>query len=736
MLVIKNPDSRKMKLTAQISPVTSKYSPVLITVLLAVFISFITRLCLFILTAKDIEPGVLPLAGIFFIGLLYDIATTVFIILPLVLHISFTNNFIYTRKGRIIASVFFLVLLLLLGFTSIVPKEFNKDLHKAIIVYVLIRFIIFLILSTKTESLRNKWRNAMLLVFLFITSFALLFNAVSEWFFWKEFSSRYNFIAVDYLVYTHETLGNIQESYPVAAIITCVALLSFCILYISRKAIWSSVISPLHYKPRFLVAAICCSIILLPLSLVKPAWKNFSSNNYTNELAGNGIYEFVQAYQKNELDFDRYYKTIPDSTAFAIIRNELSSTYSSFVSNDLFNIERRVNYPEPEKKLNVVLISVESLSASFLSAFGNKQNITPHLDSLSKKSLFFTNLYASGTRTVRGLEALSLSLPPTPGQSIVKRPGNEHLFSLASVFKTKGYITQYIYGGYGYFDNMKYFFGNNDYTVIDRTMLSSGEIHYSNIWGVADEDLFTMALQTMDKNHSQNRPFFSHIMTVSNHRPYTYPEGRIDISPSTQSREGAVKYTDYAIDDFIKRASGKPWFKNTIFVIVADHCASSAGKEALPVTGYHIPMLIYSPENIVAGEISSLTSQIDIAPTILGLLHFDYNSKFFGQDVLNTPAEKRKAFISTYQGLGFIENEELVIQSPVKKVNSYIADFKTGDATLLNTKDSTQLKAIAYYQVAAWMIKNKKYGTVLNDESESSKALSWDKKNLKSNIVK
>jgi phosphoglycerol transferase MdoB-like AlkP superfamily enzyme len=145
--------------------------------------------------------------------------------------------------------------------------------------------------------------------------------------------------------------------------------------------------------------------------------------------------------------------------------------------------------------MNVVLINVESLSAEFMKAFGSEKNITPCLDSIAEKSLFFTNLYASGTRTVRGLEALSLSIPPTPGQSIIKRPGNENLFSLGSVFSSKGYISQYIYGGYSYFDNMNEFFGGNHYQVIDRRQLQPGDIHYANIWGVADEDLFALTLK-------------------------------------------------------------------------------------------------------------------------------------------------------------------------------------------------------------------------------------------------
>ncbi|MEJ0104958.1 MAG: sulfatase-like hydrolase/transferase [Bacteroidota bacterium] len=128
--------------------------------------------------------------------------------------------------------------------------------------------------------------------------------------------------------------------------------------------------------------------------------------------------------------------------------------------------------------------------------------MTPHLDGLSSKSIFFTNLYATGTRTVRGLECLSLSIPPVPGQSIVHRPGNENLFSLGALLKSKGYTTQFIYGGYSSFDNMGYYFSHNNYDVIDRTAIPADQVHYANIWGVADEDLFTMALKKLDDNYA------------------------------------------------------------------------------------------------------------------------------------------------------------------------------------------------------------------------------------------
>ncbi|UEG48704.1 LTA synthase family protein [Ferruginibacter lapsinanis] len=686
-----------------------KYAPVFLLAAIAILISVCTRLFFMTSMWNELQISASQIWGVFFIGLLYDIIVSSFIIIPFILQITFTNNFIYTNKGRIITAAFFIGLLSLLFFTNIFPADFNGDLYKAVIYYIIFRFLAFAFLYTMGQSFRYKWRSAVLKIFSFIVIFLLLFNAVSEYFFWKEFGARYNFIAVDYLVYTNEVIGNIKESYPISTILSIIFLLATILYVLARKAITKSVYIPFRFIKRCILALSLLIIPAIGVFIVNPQWKNFSKNNYANELAGNGIYDFVQAYKSNELDFYKYYATLPDSTAFNIMRTQLSTPNAVFTSNDLFNLERQITYPEAEKKMNVIMISVESLSGSFMKAFGNKDNITPQLDSLANEGIFFTNLYASGTRTVRGLEALSLGIPPSPGQSIVKRPDNGGLFSLGAVFKSKGYITQFIYGGYGYFDNMNTFFSNNDYDVIDRTAIAAKDIHYANIWGVADEDLFTLALNTMDDNYKKGKPFFSQVMTVSNHRPYTYPDGRIDIPPSTQSRDGAVKYTDFAIGDFIKRAASKPWFNNTMFVIVADHCAASSGSAALPVTGYHIPMIIYSPKNILPKKEERLVSQIDIAPTILGMLNFNYKSKFFGQDISHASAENQKAFISTYQGLGFITNGQLIVQSPLKKIKSYQPDFITGNATDITNTDSLVQKAIAYYQTASWLIKNKKY---------------------------
>jgi phosphoglycerol transferase MdoB-like AlkP superfamily enzyme len=331
-------------------------------------------------------------------------------------------------------------------------------------------------------------------------------------------------------------------------------------------------------------------------------------------------------------------------------------------------------------------------------------NITPRLDSLSEHSLLFTNVYATGTRTVRGLEALSLCVPPTPGQSIVRRPDNEGLFSVGSVFNSKGYESKYIYGGYGYFDNMNYFFDNNGYTVVDRTALKDEEIDYENIWGVADENLFTLALREIDATIATGKPIFAQVMTVSNHRPFTYPDGRIDI-PSHTSREGAVKYTDYSIGKFISEASRKVWFNNTLFVIVADHCARSDGKSELPINKYQIPLMIYSPDHVAPGKIDRLMSQIDLGPTLLGMLNFSYTSKFYGYDIFKLEPGRERAFISTYQSLGYLKHDTLIMLQPQQKKFTLIPGQ---DGSAMPVKENSKLlqEAIVWYQTASYGFKN------------------------------
>jgi phosphoglycerol transferase MdoB-like AlkP superfamily enzyme len=548
-------------------------------------------------------------------------------------------------------------------------------------------------------------RRALGVVFMALGAVAatvLVFSSMSEFVFWNEFASRFNFIAVDYLIYTREVIGNIRESYPMTPILLGLAALALLVLVATTRGLRRAAApTAMTFARRSAWMAAYALVAALSFVGVPDRWKEFADSVQAQQLAGNGIWEFFHAFNTNEIDYDRFYATLPELQIADELREEFREAHrhDEYTGNEAMPIERRIVAAGPEKRLNVVLISVESLSAEYMGHFGSARGLTPRLDRLADEGLLFTQMYATGTRTVRGLEALALSLPPTPGHSVVKRPNNENLFTIGEVFAEKGYDSLFIYGGYGYFDNMGHFFGSNGYRVVDRTALASADVHYENIWGVADEDLFTLALRELDAEHADGKRFFAHVMTTSNHRPYTYPAGRVDVAPGT-SAEGAVKYTDWALGDFIDRARTRPWFDDTLFVIVADHCAASRGKTDLPLERFHIPMIVYAPRHVAPARIDSIASQIDVPPTILALLNFSYVSRFFGQDILTDNRHHPRALMANYQTIGHLEDGMLVELRPQRRVR--VLDAATGREVPM-TPEARHMadESIAYYQAAS-----------------------------------
>ncbi|MDR0640629.1 MAG: sulfatase-like hydrolase/transferase [Holosporales bacterium] len=466
------------------------------------------------------------------------------------------------------------------------------------------------------------------------------------------------------MIYTREVIGNIKESYNMPYILlgTFIPALIITTLFMrSEKSLTRN-----HFKWKYFIGSIllvCLVFFRFDVSLLE-----ISSNHYANEVSKNGLYELFSAFRNNELSFEKFYPVSDQKKLTEALRRTIQEEEPDSVFLNKTNIARYVNANANEKKLNVILIAVESLSASFLKYFGDTDNLTPNINALVNKSLCFTNILATGTRTVYGLAAINLSIPPLPGNSIIRRPNNENLSTLGSILRSKGYDCKFIYGGFGYFDNMNYFFENNGYKVIDRNSIGSDEVTFANIWGICDEDLLDVVLRRADESHKFGMPFFSMVMTTSNHRPFTYPDGKIDI-PSKTGRSGGVKYTDYAIGNFLKKAETRRWYEDTLFVITADHTANSAGEITLDPTKYHIPLLIFAPKYIGPRMIPTLASQIDIAPTIISLLGISYESKFFGHNALD--AKNERAFISNYQQIGFMTNSELLVLLPVKRSEKY-----------------------------------------------------------------
>ncbi len=632
-----------------------RFGPVLVLTLILCLIGFITRCVLFFKTIEFVDASFLRIVGIFGIGLFYDFVVSCFFAVPVAVYCWLVSDTWY----------------------------------------------------------RSKWQRISLFTLFTILIMALVIVAGSEIAFWQEFYVRFNFIAVDYLVFTNEVIGSVLESYNMPLIFTGIFLVAAFILFFFRKLLIASQLPVVKFRQRTRTFLLLLLFPLAAFFLVSNKYKNFSDNNFVNELGGNGLYEFGASFWITGLGYEKFYPKNSDAENFVRLRQMLQAPNATF-SNDSLSIDRVIKNEGPEKKLNVMLISVESLSADYLGYFGNKEKITPFLDSLIPHSLFFENFYAAGTRTVRGLEALSLSIPPTPGKSILRRPNNEGLFTIGNVLKSKGYAVNFIYGGNSFFDNMGSFFGNNGYTVKDLSSIPTSMINHRTSWGIDDEATLNFTLQQCDLAYNAGKLFFNHTMTLTNHRPYTYPDGRIDIPSAAHTPAGGVKFTDYALRKFMTDAAKKPWFSNTLFVIVADHCSQSAGKNALPVNKYHIPCFVYAPGLVTPAIEARLTSQIDLAPTILGLLNLNYNSRFFGMDVFQTRPSQNRLFISTYQNLGYLKNQQLVILAPMKQPELYTPDFKTGTGIKIPASDTLTMEAIAWYEGASYLFNSGKYKSLPN----------------------
>ncbi len=551
-----------------------------------------------------------------------------------------------------------------------------------------------------------------------------LFSFFAEITFWEEFKNRFNFIAVDYLIYTYEVVKNINESYPIPLLVSGILILIAALLFITlRMGIFKKTFqSESTFGEKLFPTLLVFSTVLVFALFVKNKDAEQFENRYNNEIAKTGIYSFFAAFQNNELSFTDFYKTLPLNEAFSEVKNEFKKRGDSLLFPEKELIYRNILNTDslPEERPNVIFICVESLSAKFLGSFGNTENITPTLDSLSNHSLFFTNLFATGTRTVRGMEAITLSIPPTPGRSIVKRENNQQLFTIGEVFRQKGYNRNFFYGGDGYFDNMNSFFGGNGFNIVDRgrgflmdesitttrTNIEDDEVTFENAWGIADEDIYNKVIKVADEAHSAGKPFFDFVMTTSNHRPYTYPDGKIDI-PSGSGRSGAVKYTDYAIGEFLKKAQQKEWFKNTVIIIMADHCASSAGRQELDVKNYHIPALMLNLPNTPPQKIDKMASQIDIFPTLFSILNWNYNSNLYGTDILKMKPEEARAFVGTYRKLGLLKGNDTVMVLGDQKVSNFYQWNRETNELLPLKEDETFLKEIiSNYQTADYLFSN------------------------------
>jgi phosphoglycerol transferase MdoB-like AlkP superfamily enzyme len=555
----------------------------------------------------------------------------------------------------------------------------------------------------------RRWHRRVFALATFLVLFGMLYLAVTEYFFFEEFDSRFNLVAVDYLIYPTEVLVNIWNSYPVIPVLIADALASFLLL----RLIWPSLRRSLERPPRpatrgkvFLAHGV---LLGLAMACFSTTTLSPGDNRVANQLAANGVSSLFQAFRTNELNYDTFYRTMDQDHAFTLVRGRLAGEGGTLVSQDPNDLNRSFpKNPAGLGKMNVVVLVEESLGADYVGIYGGKKGLTPNFDRLAPEGLMFRNAFATGTRTVRGLEAITASFPPIPSESIIKRPGCEDVANWGKVMRDNGYATSFLYGGYGYFDNMNPFFQGLGFNISDRTDIPDPK--FANIWGVSDEDLFGHAVDYFDHVGEKGRSFFSIIMSTSNHKPFTFPSGIPGIPAKGGKRKAGVRYADYAIGQFFQEAQSHPWFDNTLFVIVADHDARVYGRAQIPVDHYRIPLLFYAPGRLASGMVDTPISQMDIAPTVLGLLGLPYTAPFYGEDVLHAPpGQERGILINHNHDVGLLEGDRLTVLGLNKETRSF--HYEPGQDRLDPVPADGNLVdlATAYYQTAFELFRAHRY---------------------------
>jgi phosphoglycerol transferase MdoB-like AlkP superfamily enzyme len=591
----------------------------------------------------------------------------------------------------------------------------------------------------------GKWPHRILFVFGFFLFWVIqIFSLFVEFYFFDEFKSRFNTVAVDYLTAPKEVAGNIWESYNVVVIVSVCVVLSALWLVIALRYSRQMWFQPVRLWTRFAQFAIALVLFFGVWITFNPQftvfadmanrdWSacldwvtssvggtHFSPDRTLNEIANNGSVSFVNAALTRDLDYNAYYLTMNKDEAYRRVRHLLAEPGAD-LTGQTNSILRHIVGNSSKPKLNVVILMEESLGSEFWGSLGRPKTLTPQMDQLAtNEGIFFTNMYASGNRTVRGFEGVLSSFPPLPGDSIVKRDHSDNVESIARILKRDGYSTIFFYGGRGMFDSMKSYAMNNGW---DRFLEHNPPFNddfphpnFATIWGVSDEEVFARAIKEFHALNEAGKPFLGTVMTVSNHKPYTFPAGRIteDDGKPRPTREKVVRYADWCLGQFFQAAKKEAFWTNTIFVVVADHGARVYGAQSIPIFSYEIPFVILGPAAVKSpARIGQLGCSLDVAPTVLGLLGRPYDTLFFGRDLLKEQPEDGRVFINHNRDIGILEHQRLVVLGLQKTDEFYSGDTKKSDMEPLSTPKSADLEietnAIAIYQVADDLYMHERY---------------------------
>lgn len=563
-------------------------------------------------------------------------------------------------------------------------------------------------------GLLKVWFSAWLLIFLVMEAAGVGFL--------REYDHRPDQLFWEYLSYPGEVVPMLLKGFQAELLLGTVALCVGLWAVVRWQRRYVKAPKQIHVLLRLVAAPLVIIVfgLMIRSSLDhRPANIStaiFSDNRIANELALNSTYSAAYALYANRLEVrsSDLYGSMPVADAVALVRQDMGVP-----SEALYADHPTVRHIEPSQPLakprNLVIILEESLGAQFSERLGGLP-LTPNLDRLGDRGLWFTNMFATGTRTVRGLEAVIASFPPSTARSVVKRNKSRRDFNtVADTLQRVGYETMFIYGGNPHFDDMASFMSGNGFErLIDLDDFS--DPHFVGSWGVSDEDLMENAHQLF-ANHDE-QPFMAVMLSTSNHTPWEFPADSIEpYEQPLATRNNSVKYSDHAIGRFFQLAENSDYYNNTVFVVIADHDARVFGDEMIPIEHFRIPALIIAP-GLQPQEINQVASQLDILPTVLPMLGISTETAAVGRNLLSPDAPPTgRALLQYGQNFGYLAGDQLSILLPNGSVKQF--HYRKGQAlTPTKVDPNAAATALAYPILSEWLYDNRRYQLTAPSEAK------------------